>query len=814
MAERSGFFNAKKLSTGGLDRVYAADSFAKYFASFIGNGVFGGNMGELQTVTQGTSTFGITVQEGQGWINGYWYENSEPVNFTLANADVNFSRIDSVVLRLDFMTRSVYLAIIQGNLQINPVPLELTRNEFMYELRLANIMVSANASHIVPLDIYDTRFDPNECGIVHGVIDQLDTTAYGNRLNGFIDGFISSADTEYNTVFIPHLNSLKSLATQAYNDFLDWLNSLKTQLIDNGNSIIGEVSDIINTVTDTAQGIISDLEDVKAQSVTEMQTAVDFVVSVKDGVNDTAQNIVSELAGIKTQATDDMQSLVVIVEGEKSDSVTNIQNIVSTVEGVKNQSEIAIQDIVNLVVAMRDQAEIDIQELIDGLKDLFGEDVLASLELRISETENQIDAFGQRLDTMEGDVSILTGNVNDTFIIINGQIDSMQSDLGTAKPKIDTLETKVGIIETNIITINSSINSINLRFVPIESDISSTKVKVEALETKTGTLETTVTSINSRLTTAETSIGTTNTNVTNLTTRVTTAEGGISTTNTNVTNLTGRVTTAESNITSLSNTKLPKPTATTPTSGFVFQETNGTTTLKEDAGGGGGKDMFEVYWSQSNSTTNNPGAVQGWTGQYVQNANVLYPDFYNALKSSANSTLRTTLTDYNARVAANGSCSLYVIDVNQSGGAQTGAIKFPTLTNYVRGPRGTETIQNEFGDAIRNITGSVQANATAGHLYLAAVTVGAFKKGDTRAQVTTAAAAANSSDLAFDASLVVPTAAENRPKTQVLYPWIVVASRKVQVTQIYEYVNNLFVVHPNEQAAAADSSGKLALFPV
>jgi hypothetical protein len=65
--ESSGFFNAEKLPNGTFDRVYLADNFAQYFASFISNGVFGGKMSALQVIL--SSDFGVAVQSGQGFIN-------------------------------------------------------------------------------------------------------------------------------------------------------------------------------------------------------------------------------------------------------------------------------------------------------------------------------------------------------------------------------------------------------------------------------------------------------------------------------------------------------------------------------------------------------------------------------------------------------------------------------------------------------------------------------------------------------------------------------------------------------------------------
>lgn len=50
MSESSGFFNAKVLEGGEYDRIYLAEDFAKYFASFVGNGVFAKKLNALQVV--------------------------------------------------------------------------------------------------------------------------------------------------------------------------------------------------------------------------------------------------------------------------------------------------------------------------------------------------------------------------------------------------------------------------------------------------------------------------------------------------------------------------------------------------------------------------------------------------------------------------------------------------------------------------------------------------------------------------------------------------------------------------------------------
>ena len=280
MSEKSGFFNAERLPDGTYDRLYLADSFAAYFASFIGNGVFGGSMGALQVVRN--ESFGVAVQNGQGWINGYWYQNDSNFVFSIPTADTT-GRYDSVVLRLDLMSRSINLVYRTGEPSASPLPVTLTRNNLTWELRLCNIYIAPNVTSITPDNIIDTRFDTNQCGLVHGVVDQLNTTEYGNRLDGFIndyianvaddyqekfltpltdqanlanhqrdnfyrrlgdmesdamayageyrasiDGIVSDANSYYQTPFLSGLNSLSNLASAAYNDFLTWLAQKET----------------------------------------------------------------------------------------------------------------------------------------------------------------------------------------------------------------------------------------------------------------------------------------------------------------------------------------------------------------------------------------------------------------------------------------------------------------------------------------------------------------------------------------------------------------------------------------------------------
>ena len=99
--ERCGFFDANLVGEE-YDRVYLAAQFAAYFASFIGNGVYAEHSNQLQVVAMPTPQMQVGVEKGQGWINGYWYENTDTMYLPIEVADGVLNRIDSIVLRLGF----------------------------------------------------------------------------------------------------------------------------------------------------------------------------------------------------------------------------------------------------------------------------------------------------------------------------------------------------------------------------------------------------------------------------------------------------------------------------------------------------------------------------------------------------------------------------------------------------------------------------------------------------------------------------------------------------------------------------------------
>ena len=175
MALTSAFFDAKLVGDE-YDRVYSAESFAEYFASFIANGVFPNPATNLQVVANVPGNMAIRVKSGLGWINGYYCRNDGDYPLTLSPANGTLPRVDAVVLRWSKSNRSISLEVKTGVATSSPSAPPLERSADNYELMLASIHVVAGATSIAQANITDKRPDSTVCGWVKGVVNQIDTT--------------------------------------------------------------------------------------------------------------------------------------------------------------------------------------------------------------------------------------------------------------------------------------------------------------------------------------------------------------------------------------------------------------------------------------------------------------------------------------------------------------------------------------------------------------------------------------------------------------------------------------------------------------
>lgn len=182
--EKSSFFN----SVGG-DRRYSAADWAAYFASLIGNGVFGAPDDCLQ-VLPGENVQAL-VSAGMAWINGYHYINTSSLALALPIPDGVLHRIDRIVIRWSFTDRSIAARVKSGAPASKPVAPALQRDSSVWELAVADVYVKAGATAIYESDITDLRGDPALCGTVSSIVSEAHTHDAATQSKA---GFLSAAD--------------------------------------------------------------------------------------------------------------------------------------------------------------------------------------------------------------------------------------------------------------------------------------------------------------------------------------------------------------------------------------------------------------------------------------------------------------------------------------------------------------------------------------------------------------------------------------------------------------------------------------------
>lgn len=173
MAISGYFFNALRVNDE-YDRIYNAEDVTSYLDLLVGNGVFPNPSNQLQVSAAGG--MGITVNAGQGWINGHKMINSAAIPYTLAASDALLNRIDRVVFYADYSAREMGIEVKQGTPATNATAPALVRDSTRYEMSLATVTVTKGATAVTQADITDTRGNSDVCGFVQGLVQQADTS--------------------------------------------------------------------------------------------------------------------------------------------------------------------------------------------------------------------------------------------------------------------------------------------------------------------------------------------------------------------------------------------------------------------------------------------------------------------------------------------------------------------------------------------------------------------------------------------------------------------------------------------------------------
>lgn len=173
----SGFYDAIN-----QDRVYTADDMNRPYNRVVSDGVFATKAGTPSTDLQvfpGEGERKVLVSAGQAIILHKWFELPSPVTVTVPENNTLFTRIDSVIARVDLndAVRAGSIVYRTGTAAAWPTPPEINQDGTnVLEYRVANVHVTSGATTITASAIEDLRGSA-ECPWITGLITQVDTSA-------------------------------------------------------------------------------------------------------------------------------------------------------------------------------------------------------------------------------------------------------------------------------------------------------------------------------------------------------------------------------------------------------------------------------------------------------------------------------------------------------------------------------------------------------------------------------------------------------------------------------------------------------------
>lgn len=324
-------FNAVYGANGAPDRAYLAEDFARYFAKFIGTGVYPNPATGLQVVAL-DNNMQIRIKKGDAYILGRDFENTDDYIIQLDVADGVLSRIDRVVLRLDYLDRKIKPILKKGNYASSPVAKSLQRDADAYEIALADVYVKNGVISIMQSNITDLRLSKELCGIVHGVIQQADTTEIFRQFQAWFN----EQKNVHEGDFEKWVNEFKIITGKK---FTDWVDDLKNSL-DPSEDIAAklqiQISENKLRLADitTKQG---ELKNLKTTTKTNLVNAVnELFISASNGKTKVATAITGK--GIPASGSDSYDTLSNKIKNIKTgytqNDLINAENVEFSIKNI------------------------------------------------------------------------------------------------------------------------------------------------------------------------------------------------------------------------------------------------------------------------------------------------------------------------------------------------------------------------------------------------------------------------------------------------------------------------------------------------
>lgn len=260
MAEIFKFFN----SAPGDERWHYASDFADYFGNVLSSGLLHKDGTPNLQVKVNAGTMQTYIEAGEALIQGYQYQNTTPLFLEHGLPEPNLDRIDRIVLRLDKRNnaRFIRLFVKEGVSAANPVPPVLQRDQYVFELSLAQIRLTKNTSSLEPLKLVDERMKEDLCGIVYSLIS-VPTSVFQQQWDYWFNLKKQTLEDDLVAWQVQQKNEFDAWQAEQEQEFLTWFESIKDILSgDVAANLAARIANLEQTVGPLKQSVDTHLVDV------------------------------------------------------------------------------------------------------------------------------------------------------------------------------------------------------------------------------------------------------------------------------------------------------------------------------------------------------------------------------------------------------------------------------------------------------------------------------------------------------------------------------------------------------------------------
>lgn len=215
------------------DRAVDEEYFAKYHSEFLSNGVYANPSNNFQVMAN--ELMKLKLKAGSCFINGYYAYDNFDGEITLEPASSDLNRIDRIVTRLDRINRKISIEVKKGAYGTTSYSApSLQRDDDIWELGLADVLVKKGTTQIVQANITDLRAIQEYCGYVYNPMQNIDTTDLFAQYDNSFEVWFQHVKDQLSTDAAGNLQKQIDTHTSQLSDFMDFLN--------NGGAIMSTLS--------------------------------------------------------------------------------------------------------------------------------------------------------------------------------------------------------------------------------------------------------------------------------------------------------------------------------------------------------------------------------------------------------------------------------------------------------------------------------------------------------------------------------------------------------------------------------------------